>query len=67
MSGKLSSSDYLLLLLDLDNREPIVGAIRLMKMMFLFFCQKKKARSSACHLMQIRREHYEKSLQRGFS
>ena len=36
MSGKLSSSDYLLLLLDLDNREPIVGAIRLMKMMFLF-------------------------------
>lgn len=36
MSGKLSSSDYLLLLLDLDDRKPIVGAIRLMKMMFLF-------------------------------
>lgn len=36
MSGKLSSSDYLLLLLDLDEQKPIVGAIRLMKMMFLF-------------------------------
>lgn len=36
MSNKLSSSDYLLLLLDLDDRKPIVGAIRLMKMMFLF-------------------------------
>ena len=34
--AKLSSSDYLLLLLDLDDRKPIVGAIRLMKMMFLF-------------------------------
>ena len=28
---------------------------------------KEKMRSSACHLTQIRREHYEKSLQRGFS
>ena len=36
MSNKLSSSDYLLLLLDLDNQAPIIGAIRLMKMMFLF-------------------------------
>jgi len=34
--NKLSSSDFLLLLLDLDNQKPIVGAIRLMKMMFLF-------------------------------
>ena len=35
-ANKLSSSDYLLLLLALDDKKPIVGAIRLMKMMFLF-------------------------------
>lgn len=35
-TNKLSSSDYLLLLLALDDKKPIVGAIRLMKMMFLF-------------------------------
>ena len=33
---KLNVADYLLLLLCLDNRAPIYGAIRLEKMMFLF-------------------------------
>ena len=33
---KLNGADYLLLLLCLDNRAPIYGAIRLGKMMFLF-------------------------------
>jgi len=33
---KLNGADYLLLLLYLDNKKPIRGAIRLMKMMFLF-------------------------------
>lgn len=33
---KLNGADYLLLLLCLDNRAPIYGAIRLEKMMFLF-------------------------------
>lgn len=33
---KLNGADYLLLLLYLDNRKPINGAIRLTKMMFLF-------------------------------
>jgi hypothetical protein len=34
--SKLIGSDYLLLLLYLDNKKPIKGAIRLTKMMFLF-------------------------------
>lgn len=34
--SKLIGSDYLLLLLYLDNKRPIKGAIRLTKMMFLF-------------------------------
>lgn len=34
--AKLIGSDYLLLLLYLDNKKPIKGAIRLTKMMFLF-------------------------------
>ena len=33
---KLNGADYLLLLLYLDNGNPIRGAVRLMKMMFLF-------------------------------
>ena len=33
---KLTSADYMLLLLDLDNQKPISGSVRLMKMMFLF-------------------------------
>ncbi|UKI19908.1 MAG: hypothetical protein L6V89_01485 [Oscillospiraceae bacterium] len=33
---KLNGADYLLLLLYLDNKSPILGAIRLEKMMFLF-------------------------------
>lgn len=36
MGAKLIGSDYLLLLLYLNNSEPIKGAIRLVKMMFLF-------------------------------
>ena len=36
MSNKLNAADYLLFLLDADERAPINGAIRLMKMMFLF-------------------------------
>ena len=36
MSNKLNAADYLLFLLDTDERTPIIGAIRLMKMMFLF-------------------------------
>lgn len=36
MSNKLNGADYLLFLLDADERAPINGAIRLMKMMFLF-------------------------------
>ena len=36
MSNKLNAADYLLFLLDTDKRTPINGAIRLMKMMFLF-------------------------------
>lgn len=36
MSNKLNAADYLLFLLDTDERTPINGAIRLMKMMFLF-------------------------------
>ena len=34
--AKLNGADYLLLLLYLNNKEPILGAIRLEKMMFLF-------------------------------
>jgi hypothetical protein len=34
--NKLSGGDYLLLLLYLDDRKPINGAVRLTKMMFLF-------------------------------
>lgn len=34
--AKLNGADYLLLLLYLDNKKPILGAIRLEKMMFLF-------------------------------
>lgn len=33
---KLTGADYLLLLLYLDNQSPVFGAVRLMKMMFLF-------------------------------
>jgi hypothetical protein len=36
INNKLNGADYLLLLLYLDNQKPIKGAIRLMKMMFLF-------------------------------
>lgn len=36
MSSKLLGSDYLLLLLYINDKEPIKGAVRLMKMMFLF-------------------------------
>lgn len=36
MSYKLLGSDYLLLLLYLNNKEPVRGAVRLTKMMFLF-------------------------------
>lgn len=36
MSKKLLGSDYLLILLYLNNKEPIRGAVRLTKMMFLF-------------------------------
>lgn len=35
-NNKLNGADYLLLLLYLDNKKPIKGAVRLMKMMFLF-------------------------------
>lgn len=35
-SNKLNGADYLLLLLYLNNKQPIYGAIRLTKMMFLF-------------------------------
>jgi len=35
-NGKLIGSDYLLLLLFLNNKEPIKSAVRLVKMMFLF-------------------------------
>ena len=34
--AKLNGADYLLLLLYLNNKEPIIGAVRLEKMMFLF-------------------------------
>lgn len=34
--AKLNGADYLLLLLYLNNKEPILGAVRLEKMMFLF-------------------------------
>lgn len=36
MAVKLIGADYLLLLLYLNNKEPIKGAVRLTKMMFLF-------------------------------
>lgn len=36
VNKKLNGADYLLLLLYLDNKKPIKGAVRLMKMMFLF-------------------------------
>lgn len=36
MSDKLLGSDYLLLLLYLNDKQPIRGAVRLIKMMFLF-------------------------------
>lgn len=36
MNNTLALSDYMLILLDLDDNKPIVGAIRMMKMMFLF-------------------------------
>lgn len=36
MSNKLIGADYLLLLLYLNNKEPIKGAVKLIKMMFLF-------------------------------
>lgn len=36
MSSKLLGSDYLLLLLYLNDKQPIKGSVRLMKMMFLF-------------------------------
>lgn len=36
MASKLLGSDYLLLLLYINNKEPIKGSVRLMKMMFLF-------------------------------
>lgn len=39
MSTKLSGPDYLLLLLYINNKEPIKGAVRLTKMMFLFNMQ----------------------------
>ena len=35
-NNKLNGADYLLLLLYLNNKQPIYGAIRLTKMMFLF-------------------------------
>lgn len=35
-NNKLNGADYLLLLLYLNNKKPIMGAIRLTKMMFLF-------------------------------
>lgn len=35
-SAKLNGADYLLLLLYLNDKQPILGAIRLTKMMFLF-------------------------------
>ena len=34
--AKLNGADYLLLLLYLNDKEPILGAVRLIKMMFLF-------------------------------
>lgn len=36
MSSKLLGSDYLLILLYINDKQPIRGAVRLMKMMFLF-------------------------------
>jgi len=36
MENKINSADYLLLLLYLNNQEPIKGSTRLMKMMFIF-------------------------------
>lgn len=36
MGAKLLGSDYLLLLLYINDKEPIKGSVRLMKMMFLF-------------------------------
>ena len=36
MASKLLGSDYLLLLLYINEKEPIKGSVRLMKMMFLF-------------------------------
>ena len=36
MASKLLGSDYLLLLLYINNKEPIKGSVRLMKMIFLF-------------------------------
>lgn len=36
MASKLLGSDYLLLLLYINGKEPIKGSVRLMKMMFLF-------------------------------
>lgn len=36
MASKLLGSDYLLILLYINDRKPIKGAVRLMKMMFLF-------------------------------
>ena len=36
MSNTLTLADYMLVLLDLDDKSPIIGAIRMMKMMFLF-------------------------------
>ena len=36
MASKLLGSDYLLLLLYINNKEPIKGSVRLTKMMFLF-------------------------------
>jgi hypothetical protein len=35
-NNKLNGADFLLILLYLDNKKPIKGAVRLMKMMFLF-------------------------------
>ena len=36
MASKLLGSDYLLLLLYINGKEPIKGSVRLTKMMFLF-------------------------------
>lgn len=46
MNNKLTGSDYLLLLLYLNNQKPIYGAVKLEKMMFIFDKEIKKIISS---------------------